>query len=66
MNHFRLVIPLKKFTLDKNNIPPLREQKGQYIKKKEIPEEEEKKMRLLYWYQSEISKKIYLKWKCQV
>lgn len=62
----RLVIPLKKFTLDKNNIPPLREQKGQYIKKKEIPEEEEKKMRLLYWYQSEISKKIYLKWKCQI
>jgi hypothetical protein len=28
----RVILPLKRFTLDVANIPPLREQKGQFVK----------------------------------
>lgn len=58
---------MKRFTLRPDEIPPLREPKGQYIKPtkhQQLLPEEEKELRILYWYKHEIQKRVRIVWRC--
>jgi len=63
----RIVLPLKRFTLDEPLLPPPRERKGQFVRSliKYTPEQE-REWRVLYWYKNEISKRIRVVWRSLV
>jgi len=60
----RVVVPLRKFRLNEDQLPPMRKAKGQYVKPTEkITPEQEKESRLLYWYKQQLLKRVHVTWK---
>lgn len=59
----RLLIPLPRFLLNTTTLPNLIEHKGQFIKSAiTYSPEEERIVRILYWYKDEILKRLKLTW----
>eukprot|EP01114_Cavostelium_apophysatum_P012728 TRINITY_DN2914_c0_g1_i2.p1 TRINITY_DN2914_c0_g1~~TRINITY_DN2914_c0_g1_i2.p1 ORF type:complete len:1117 (-),score=390.23 TRINITY_DN2914_c0_g1_i2:29-3379(-) len=63
----KVCIPLKRFTLNEDNLPKLKELKTQYIKPAELlTPAQEKEVRILYWYKYEVLRRVKIEWLCPV
>jgi len=61
----RVILPIRRFNLNPQEIPGIPEQRGQYVKPaKEFTEKQKFQLRLSHWYKNEILKLIHLTWSC--
>lgn len=63
----RVMLPLERFTLNENELPPLLPPTAQYIRPaKELTEDQKRQQRILCWYKYEILQRVQFSWKTTV